>query len=90
MSLSNKLFEEFKQIKQQQPDRQLLLYSPNLMRHISSNSILLAQFKWCLNNNVEDACYKVLRKHLDDLYGKYEIDLLIRRYKQVRLNENRL
>lgn len=86
MSLSNRLFEEFMQVKPQQPDRQLLLYSPNLIRHISSNSIIIAQFKWCLSNDITDECYKALRSYLDELYGKYEIDLLIRRYKQVRLN----
>lgn len=89
MSVSNKLFERFKNVKRQPPDKQLLLFSSYLIKHVSSIEVLLAQFKWCLDNDVKDECYKVLRQHLNGVFGEYEIDLLIRRYRQVKLNENK-
>lgn len=81
MSLSNKLLENLMEQKSQQPDTQSLFYTAQLPVHF-----LLAQMKWCLDNDMVGADYLKLKNALVALYGEYEINLLIRRYKQIYRN----
>ena len=84
MSLSNKLLENLMEQKSQQPDTQSLFYTKQLPVHL-----LLAQIKWCLDNDMVGFDYLKLKNALISLYGEYEINLLIRRYKQVRINNEK-
>ena len=86
MSLSNKLLDKLKNVNVSEPDKQLLLYSNREQMNYTDIDTIFSQFKWCLINEIYDDCYIVLKSQLIELYTEWEIDILIRRFKQFLKN----
>lgn len=74
-------------IQSRKPDRQLLLYSPESVKETIDFRNLLAQFKWCLENEVTDECFMELKRRLINYSSAYNVDILIRQYKQIKRNK---
>lgn len=86
MKLYNDLFSIIKKVPAQQPDKNLLMYSSQLVVMSVKEDILLAQLKWCLDNGVseDDICYKRLVNILSEQFGYFDVAVLIRQYKSLR------
>lgn len=84
------LLDDLMDIQPRKPDRQLLLYSPESVRETIDFRNLLAQFKWCLENEVADECYTELKKRLTAYSSAYNVDILIRQYRQIKRNKTEI
>ena len=86
MKLYNDLFSIIKKVPAQQPDKNLLMYSSQLVIMSVKEDILLAQLKWCLDNGVaeDDICYKRLVNILSEQFGYFDVAVLIRQYKSLK------
>jgi hypothetical protein len=69
------ILKKYLELQEFKLDEQLLKYNTDILDKISINA-LLAQFKYCRKNSINNRYYKILKKYLSQKFGKDFIDRL--------------